>query len=333
MVRAVEVFELHIKLFYVQRKDAIWRFERTIIMNAKSLESVSEIVTHNGVFHADEVFACALLKELVDCVVIRTRGYMTPGDRIIVDVGGVYNPEAGQYDHHQKDGKRVPRENGIVHSGFGLVWEAYGRAYIEKLYKLSKEAIEEVWEKVDQQLVSQVDAADNGIRLTETKPEYVGYGTTLSALISQLNPNWTSESNGDVEFASAMLLAKQLLEGQVRSVIGVVLSRELVKEAMNNRGHLNILTLNGFMPWQETVIEDENILYVIFQDRGGDWRVQAVPQKVGSFQCRKPFPKEWAGDVKAIGIDDAVFCHINLFLCGTKTKEAAELLARKALES
>ena len=49
------------------------------------------IATHNGSFHADDLFACATLKLLYsDATIIRTRdqALLDPAD-IVLDIGGV----------------------------------------------------------------------------------------------------------------------------------------------------------------------------------------------------------------------------------------------------
>lgn len=63
------------------------------------------IATHNGKFHADEVFAVSLLKRLdrfADAEVVRTRDpeVLKTAD-VVVDVGGQYDPATHRYDHHQ----------------------------------------------------------------------------------------------------------------------------------------------------------------------------------------------------------------------------------------
>lgn len=65
------------------------------------------IITHDGVFHADEVTAIALLETFrysSDVTIKRTRSAraMTSAD-MLVDVGGVYDPEKKYFDHHQED--------------------------------------------------------------------------------------------------------------------------------------------------------------------------------------------------------------------------------------
>ncbi|RMD58252.1 MYG1 family protein, partial [Candidatus Woesearchaeota archaeon] len=49
-------------------------------------------------------------------------------------------------------------------------------------------------------------------------------------------------------------------------------------------------------------------------------------------------PKEWAGSdaqtlAKLTGVQDAVFCHRNLFIAAAKSKQGALKLAKLALEN
>lgn len=64
------------------------------------------IGTHNGKFHCDEVLACRLLKSLPDyqhAEIVRSRDPSKLDEcDIVVDVGGVYDPERHRYDHHQR---------------------------------------------------------------------------------------------------------------------------------------------------------------------------------------------------------------------------------------
>jgi uncharacterized UPF0160 family protein len=80
------------------------------------------IVTHNGNFHADDVFSIAAFKCIFSSFkLIRTRDFdiIAKAD-IVIDVGGEYDPEAGRFDHHQRGGAGE-RENGIPYSSFGLI--------------------------------------------------------------------------------------------------------------------------------------------------------------------------------------------------------------------
>ena len=76
--------------------------------------------THAGKFHADDVFATALLQIIRPDIRI-TRGFVVPDDfdGIVYDIG------FGMFDHHQEP--REYRANGIPYAAFGLLWR--GQAY------------------------------------------------------------------------------------------------------------------------------------------------------------------------------------------------------------
>ena len=63
------------------------------------------IGTHDGTFHCDEALACVLLKflpEFADATIVRTRDEekLSACD-VVVDVGGLYDPDTRRFDHHQ----------------------------------------------------------------------------------------------------------------------------------------------------------------------------------------------------------------------------------------
>lgn len=68
--------------------------------------TITKIITHAGQFHADEILACALLRVLgFDAPIERT---YTPSESdfadpavFVLDVGQRYEPEKGNFDHHQ----------------------------------------------------------------------------------------------------------------------------------------------------------------------------------------------------------------------------------------
>ena len=85
------------------------------------------IAVHDGVFHADDVFAVAILKIInEDIEIIRTRDdeVLATAD-MRLDVGGRYNPETGDYDHHLVQGAGE-RKNGIPYASCGLIWKHFG---------------------------------------------------------------------------------------------------------------------------------------------------------------------------------------------------------------
>ena len=75
--------------------------------------------THGGKFHADDVFATALLMIVRPDIKV-TRGFVVPDgfDGIVYDVG------CGMFDHHQEP--RESRPNGVPYAAFGLLWRLLG---------------------------------------------------------------------------------------------------------------------------------------------------------------------------------------------------------------
>ena len=74
------------------------------------------LVTHNGKFHCDEVFAYAVLRQAlgvhapgVDHTLVRTRdpARIAAGD-IVWDVGLLFDPAAQRFDHHQRGAPERP---------------------------------------------------------------------------------------------------------------------------------------------------------------------------------------------------------------------------------
>ena len=128
-------------------------------------KSKIKVVTHDGSFHADDVFACAALSLWAErngrkIEIIRTRDEnLIKRADIVLDVGMEYDPEKNKFDHHQKDGAGE-REFGIRYSSFGLVWKKFG---------IELSGSEKAAKVIDKILVAPIDAYDNGFDLVENR--------------------------------------------------------------------------------------------------------------------------------------------------------------------
>lgn len=94
-----------------------------------SLTSVTEvrqdtltIGTHNGIFHSDEVVACAILCLInsdISIHILRSREIEILNHcDICLDIGG------GKYDHHQPNFNET-RKNSIKYASAGLIWKDF----------------------------------------------------------------------------------------------------------------------------------------------------------------------------------------------------------------
>jgi uncharacterized UPF0160 family protein len=137
------------------------------------------IATHDGSFHADEVFAIAalgLLGEPIEIIRTRDRDVLAGAD-VRVDVGFRYNPSTGDFDHHQRDFDGV-RDNDVRYASFGLIWREYGVRVCD--------GDQEVADAVDASLVQGVDANDTGQLLAETLIDGA-YALTINGVIGGFN--------------------------------------------------------------------------------------------------------------------------------------------------
>jgi len=284
------------------------------------------IATHNGNFHADDVFSIAALKNIFPSIkLIRTRDLevINKAD-LVIDVGGVYDADTGRFDHHQRGGAGE-RENGIPYSSFGLIWQKYGVEICA--------GNEDVAKSIDSGLVSTIDAIDCG------HVEGVAQGISLSQTISMFNPTWQEDSHFDTCFDQAVEFASRVLSRFIASANGGISAKTIVAEAINNAEDARVIVLEKYIPWKRTVHAlSKDALYMVYPSSTGQWRIQTVPVEPGSFEDRKSLPAAWAGLSdealqEVTGIDDAMFCHNGLFIAGAESFKSTMKMASIALQA
>ena len=299
------------------------------------------LVTHNGAIHGDDLFACATLslyleKKGEEYKVIRSQDKDTieKGDYVF-DVGGVYDPEKNRFDHHQKETSGA-RENGVLYASFGLVWKHFGMELCDGDH--------DVWQKIDQDIVSPIDATDNGMDIATSKIKNVReYNATRTFLI--FTPTWQEDQASiDDIFREEVKNVKRILKREIDTVKSDVLGRRIILEAYNNSKDKRIIELENNFPrylYQETLSSLPEPIYMICQSRFSKaWKVEAVQGAPYTLKSRKPFPEAWRGRLgenqglaEVTGVSDAVFCHRDGFLLETKTKESAFKLAEISLKT
>lgn len=164
------------------------------------------LATHGGTFHLDDVFAYTALRLALglaarphgdhrwpgqDHALVRTRdaAVLRRAD-LVWDVGGVHDPAAGRFDHHQR-GAPV-RRDGTPLSAAGLVWRAYGIKAIQALlvHTDAADLAPTIAAVIEREVVRRIDQLDNGVG----QP---GDVLGLSALVEDLNPSWNAPEVGD----------------------------------------------------------------------------------------------------------------------------------------
>jgi uncharacterized UPF0160 family protein len=289
------------------------------------------IATHDGSFHADEVFAIAalgLLGEPIEVERTRDRDALGRAD-IRVDVGFRYDPATGDYDHHQREFDAV-RANGIRYASFGLIWREFGVRVCE--------GDDEVADAVDASLVQGVDANDTGQPLTESLVKGI-HPLTVNGVIGAFNARWDETLTPEQErlrFDEAVDAARGILAREVLSAASGRRATRLVEEAIAAATDPRLIELGVNAPWKQVLVPAApDALYVIYPKRQG-FGLEAVPRELGSFENRRDLPAAWGGlegaDLVAVtGVPDALFCHAKRFLVVASSHDGIEQLAQLAL--
>jgi len=307
------------------------------------------IVTHSGKFHADDAWAVAVLNVLYpDAQIVRTRdqAIIDTAD-FAVDVGGVYDPATGRFDHHQK-GFEVARQSGVPYASAGLVWREYGARCVSALalahtgQALSDDKAREVAYGIDADVVQYLDMSDVGM----AKSAPGGYG--LSAVVSGFNTNWMDEDRLGYgaaaeeyrlgQFRRAMALLADVMVNAVRYRVGALLALAQVRQAEVLEDGKLLFLKNGALPWTQVVRKEmPKVLFVISYSIGEQRHIlHTVPVSAESFDARADLPEAWAGlrdaDLAAVtGVPDAGFCHNGRFIASAKSYEGIRAMAALAL--
>lgn len=292
------------------------------------------IITHDNLFHLDDLFACAIIQIYLDnkgqqYKIVRTRNKdLVSGGDYVVDVGDVYDAQLKRFDHHQKGGAGV-RENNIPYASAGLVWKEYGQEICNS---------KEVTDIIDTKLMQILDADDNGLEyykniLTDIE------AVTIHKFLYTFRPTWKEDpKNFDSAFEELLPLIKKYILRKIVVEKDKLEALEKVEEAYIQAEDKRIVIMDKPYPGDEFLMSKSEVLYKISPNANGSaWGVKAIRDSEESYENRKDLPKEWAGlrdeeMQRVTGVSDAVFCHNALFLATAASKEGALELARLAVE-
>ena len=263
--------------------------------------------THGGKFHADDVFATALLQIIRPDFKV-TRGFTVPEnfDGIVYDIG------FGPFDHHQEP--REYRSSGVPYAAFGLLWRELGADLVgENQARL-----------IDENFIQPLDLNDN-----------TGEQNSLCDAIGFFNPVWDSDADTDTCFFEAVAVARQILERQIESARAVNRADEKVRAAYAASEN-GIVVLPCYLPWKNGLYRTD-ALFVVYPSQRGGWSAQCVTDRKTK-RSKLPFPASWAGQTPEIiarksGLEGIRFCHASRFLITADTQEQAVEACRQVLRN
>jgi uncharacterized UPF0160 family protein len=311
------------------------------------------LVTHSGRFHCDEVFAYAILRLALglsepgrDHRLIRTRDpVVIQSADVAWDVGTVFDPAAGRFDHHQRGAPLRP--DGTPYSAAGLIWQVYGEPAVAAL--LAASAVSRarptvfapaITAELDESVLRRIDELDNGV---SSQGPVLDDLLGLGRLIADFNPVWDSAEaasphSGDAAFLEAAAMAEGVLCRRVEAVRARLQADAMVLAAHAAGADPRILVLDRGMPWKVAAFShDLPVIFTVSPAANGNWMVDAMPPDPGSFGQRLPLPESWAGLegqelAAASGVADAVFVHVRRFVGAARSRAGAIAMAELALK-
>ena len=297
------------------------------------MKKLTKLVTHDGSFHPDDIFAAATLLIMLEnrgenFKIIRTRDIeiKKSGDYVF-DVGRIYSEDLNRFDHHQKGG--AGEREGIPYSSFGLIWKKFCKEITGS---------KEVADVIERKLVMPVDANDNGIDLYKSNFSNI-FPYTLQDVFSIFSPTALEDVEKDKQFLKVLVWAKEILKREIKRASDQIEITKIIKGYYKKSEDKRLIVIDKpkvsrFEIW-DALQDFEEPLFVVYGDKD-DWSVVSMRKSKSSFGNRKDFPVSWGGysyeDLQKItGVKDAVFCHRALFLAVAKSKEGAIKLAELAL--
>lgn len=302
--------------------------------------TITHIITHSGGFHADELLSSVILTRLFQKAELRRtrdRQWLSPSpEKIIYDVGAIYNADVQIFDHHQRPSPL--REDGQPFSSFGLIWKHYGREYLTAM-NVPAYNVEEIHNIFDTTFVLPIDLLDNGAM----EPSVAGPLSvlTLPALLASFKPVFDdpSPTADDDAFFTALPIARSFMEVAIGNFAAKLRAQSIVFEAIVKAGPSPILELPMGMPYRSALdkAQADHILFVV-NPRGNDWTLNGIKLSKDTFEQRADLPITWAGMTDealedASGVKGAKFCHNARFIAVASSREAIMKMANLAVDS
>lgn len=287
------------------------------------------VVTHSGSFHPDDVFAVATLQlkfGAENISVVRSRDEVDIAEAdYVVDVGHVYDPATGRFDHHQ-NGAPI-RDNGIPYAAFGLVWKEFGEQIAGSV---------EVAKVIDEQIGLAIDAPDNGISLYDLTDVNI-QPVLLFHVLHSFKPPWGSDKNIDDSFLEAVDFTRSFLERTIVRARAEEKMKEVINQVYESAEDTSVLIFDEKINTHALIAYPDVKVAVCPTGNSdeGKWKAIVIPKAHGTFENRAYFPQSWAGLhgqelVDVCKIKDASFCHKGKFYFVASSKEGAVAAAMQA---
>ena len=304
------------------------------------------VITHNGLFHADETFGTAFLSLLLgsEVRVVRTRNpAQIEQAYVALDVGGVYDNAKLRYDHHQRNFLDVHEGTSVKLAACGLIWRHFGTCLITKLHpELDIEQVKSLWQSVDEAICRPVDLQDNG-QGTFKVDGAEAQALTVSMMVAAFNQQDIYSPAQDEAFMRVVEILKEYILNFLRSEANKLQLLKEAEEAVKAQLGSRVLVLDKFLPYREAVLKanaEGGQFDLVTYPANGQWNIQTVPVDDSTenfYSQRVSLPQRLWGltgpdaSKESLGGSALVFCHKTGFLAAVKADTAEA--ARRAAEA
>ena len=199
---------------------------------------MKKLITHDGSFHSDDVFAAATLSLYLEkkgeaFKIIRSRNEKNiKNGNYVFDLGGIYDEKLNRFDHHQINGAGK-RKNGLEYSSFGLVWKKFGQKITGR----------EEADFIEQKLVMPIDANDNGLDLSRSNFEGI-LPYTIDDVVSIFSQTALENLDQDKQFFKALVWAKEILKREIKKSHDRIKIAKIVQNFYKNSPNKKLIVIN-----------------------------------------------------------------------------------------
>ena len=278
------------------------------------------LVTHSGRFHADEIFAIAMITLLGPQTITRSRDMaVIQQAKIVLDVGAEYDPAHLRFDHHQNSFTET-RADGIPFATAGLVWRHYAEQIFKHLGLKDVSEIEFATQWVDQKIIRDIDAVDNGWFNDDPRP-------SISQVIGMMNASSTDdEEQQTAAFYKAIDFTQGILVNYLKAAMKEAEVFTELSKLLETNLQDGILILDKNLPFKDFIRSYPDVQRVVYPKGDEGYGVYCngtdnhLPERFRGLRADELNP--------ITGLTDAVFCHKSGFMAVCKSFESALFMAK-----
>lgn len=274
---------------------------QTAIHYLNIIESKGNVAyTHDGLYHADDVFSAALLQLIgngYDEIEIKRSREFKWGEQFTFDVGG------GPFDHHQGNEYRDEDTQTGIYAAFGKLWNIFGPYFINcYCIGLSIGSKIKIWKSIDMKLVQWIDYTDN-----------TGEMNPLNYIINSTRSVRMSYTDENEAFSEAVKSAREYLHTIIFSELELAKGHEKCYQAFESENQIGAIM--DYVPLDREWFNASNHCWIASPNPDGTIAVQFNPNKLPKKYWGVTNKGDiifihkggWTGKVKSLSILNEIF--------------------------